>query len=556
MWPKPSASPALKDLYKAVGLIDKNQDGVIEKSSWKNLWQAKEDYLPEADIDKNGKIGEAEAKYYLHNQKDINDETKQRFRLTQENKSVVIKLLKPKLDFARRMDCLSDTASSICNIALAMAKAGFNKNETNRLFSEALSIVNDTYFSDRDKEIQKIVFLMAEAGLFEEALRSTNNIGYYRTNCLVKIANEMSKDSLSNAGLFKKVLNTAYAIKDPGDKSSHLCDIASAMLEVGVERKQAKKVFREALCATCTIESGLNTISDQVFAISEIATAMEKAGFDKVEIFRETIGIVHKAPDVLDSIKSTVLVMCETRLNKAQLNILFKEALAVVRPIKESYLGDKQTCICFICKRMAWAGLFQEALRVVNTLDYSYEKDDTLFDIANYMAEDGLFKEALNVAQRIKESEYNNLRPLAFSRIASKMAKAGLSKEAFEVAKIISHDDPNNKIRALCDVALSMAKAGIDKKKINKVFEEALQVADIANNKYLYHTEPEMFWDIADNMAKAGLDRSKIKAVRKLGDEADKLDKTDESEKRLRRIKVPALDKEDDRAIKRQQKEN
>ena len=55
----------LQTLYKICGFDDVNGNGVIDKPSLSNGWQADEGYKEEADINKDGKIIATEAKYYL-----------------------------------------------------------------------------------------------------------------------------------------------------------------------------------------------------------------------------------------------------------------------------------------------------------------------------------------------------------------------------------------------------------------------------------------------------------------------------------------------------------
>ena len=61
-----NASNQTKALYKKLGFNDKDNDGIIEKKSVLNLW-IDENYKEKADINGDGKIIEAEAKYYLQN---------------------------------------------------------------------------------------------------------------------------------------------------------------------------------------------------------------------------------------------------------------------------------------------------------------------------------------------------------------------------------------------------------------------------------------------------------------------------------------------------------
>jgi Leucine Rich repeat len=80
------ASKGTEALYKLCGFNDKNENGTIEKPSISNLWLADEGYRSEADINGDGKIVEAEAKYYLRNLENVSPEDKQKYPLTAEDK--------------------------------------------------------------------------------------------------------------------------------------------------------------------------------------------------------------------------------------------------------------------------------------------------------------------------------------------------------------------------------------------------------------------------------------------------------------------------------------
>ncbi len=89
---RPKASKETEALYKLCGFNDKNEDGVIEKSIIPHIWPAKEGYKEEADINKDGKIVEAEAKYYLWSLANISLGEKQKYPLTAEDNKALRKI--------------------------------------------------------------------------------------------------------------------------------------------------------------------------------------------------------------------------------------------------------------------------------------------------------------------------------------------------------------------------------------------------------------------------------------------------------------------------------
>jgi Ran GTPase-activating protein (RanGAP) involved in mRNA processing and transport len=76
-------------LYKLCGFDDMNGNGIIEEPSISNGWKTKEGYKEEADINRDGKIIAAEAKYYLWSLANIRTETKKEFPLSMDDQKSI-----------------------------------------------------------------------------------------------------------------------------------------------------------------------------------------------------------------------------------------------------------------------------------------------------------------------------------------------------------------------------------------------------------------------------------------------------------------------------------
>jgi hypothetical protein len=89
-------------LYKLLGFNDTNGNGIIEKPSMSNAWRAKEGYIERPDINRDGKIIIAEAKYYLWSLTNISLKEKQKYPITTEDKIALRKLFVEVYDGACR----------------------------------------------------------------------------------------------------------------------------------------------------------------------------------------------------------------------------------------------------------------------------------------------------------------------------------------------------------------------------------------------------------------------------------------------------------------------
>jgi hypothetical protein len=145
-----------------------------------------------------------------------------------------------------------------------------------------------------------------------------------------------------------------------------------------------------------------------------------------------------------------------------------------------------------------WAskGLFDQALKVAEGIEWARERARALGAIAVGMAKEGMFDQALKVAEGIEEARE---RAWALREIAEGMAKARMVDQALKVAEGI--EKAWERAWALGEIAGEMAKAGMEER-AKEVFDQALKVAEGIEKAW------ERAWAlgaIAGEMAKAGM---------------------------------------------------
>jgi len=195
----PSAYKKNKDLFKLCRFNDLNKSGAIEKPAKANNWN--ENYVPEADIDKDETITESEAKYYLLKLDNVNQEEKNKFPLTEKDKENIVSMLKT---LAGKAEILIET-SELC----------MGKIKQEYIESEAFRI----------------------AGILANAASETTKA--------IKIAGiKINKNDVIEE--LKRALRFSSYIKDPEEKDYLRRQIKSELIETGMNKSEIKNIFNEA----------------------------------------------------------------------------------------------------------------------------------------------------------------------------------------------------------------------------------------------------------------------------------------------------------------------
>lgn len=526
-------------VFQALGFDDKNKNGIIENKFLK--WK-QEGYKEEADLNRDGKIVEAEAKFYLWYYSGDKPEIKNKYPITKGDQNILLGIFQKQLKTARliKEGSLIKERSSwyrssrLFALAQQMATAG--------LFNEALTVgqeINDPEVG-RDDLYGFIAEKMASAGLYKEALKVGQAINdpEDRFDHLCSMAKMMTSSGLDNEArrVAKKALQVEREIFNetkkvlilPEDEVEELKYLASRMMELGYI-KESQALYREALETAAKIryaEKRLNAIYD----IIEIA---QKNSYKQVlSVAHKVLNAACEINGILDfpvyfmaNIEKIALKILKAGYHKEALK-LYKNLLKIYRAIEDP--SERSEALSQLADIMAGTGLlrpigarydtiivvpqeiYTEALKVAKEIEVPRLKWDVLGQIAENMARIGLYKEALPIALEIEDSKQ---RTIPLKVIAEKMRDAGLYKEALKTAQemgdsrekwwttkfIISEisgldllkqalgvaramPDLEHKADLICGIASRMEKLGFYKEAL-KAFKESLEITVQINIK-------------------------------------------------------------------------
>jgi hypothetical protein len=276
-------------LYKRLGFKDKNENGAIEKASFLNIW-SNEGYSEEADLNIDGKIVGAEAKFYLWSLSNVTLDEKKQYPISADDKKTLQGLFNENLSVIRSTNDQSLKAAALANTAFKMAEAGLDRNEVYKIFIEALltskTIDNPSY---KERSATDIAIKMATAKFFKEALETIPNIqgSYLQSKAVGRIIDEIAEaklDKISLRRLFDGALEMSQRIKDPYYKALVIKDLAVEMAKYGFDKEDTRKAFKEALAAAGAINE--TELYLRSILINNIVSEMNEAGFEKYEIMK------------------------------------------------------------------------------------------------------------------------------------------------------------------------------------------------------------------------------------------------------------------------------
>ncbi|MFC1767796.1 hypothetical protein ACFLZ2_04540 [Candidatus Margulisiibacteriota bacterium] len=120
-------------VFKKAGFNDKDRDGAIRKQSPKNRQIRNEGYIPEADIDMDGKIVGAEAKLYLiaSNNRQLTPTEKREYAITDKDRAVLAQAYADRLKRAEKT--IKDPVYKevyLGDISIGLAYAGLYKESS------------------------------------------------------------------------------------------------------------------------------------------------------------------------------------------------------------------------------------------------------------------------------------------------------------------------------------------------------------------------------------------------------------------------------------------
>jgi len=294
-------------------------------------------------------------------------------------------------------------------------------------------------------------------------------------------------------------INTPEDVSEGLDPISDFCGIADAMIKVG-ELEKAKYALNKALPLTQRIKPPYYL----ALSLSDIASTMSKLDSEEAKnLFGEAIQAALR-----DTYSPTFAFRYIA--GKMASAGLYDEALKVIENIKD--ISVRIEALSEIAMKMAKDGKKQEAKKLVDqTVNLSRKVTDStskntiLSNLAEAMCAVDLFDKALETAQSIKDDYY---RAMSLTNIARSLLTKGkkeeavsLLKQSLKIAKGIK--DPCSLPLALSEVGEMFAQSG--------QIEEAKKIlADASKaSQKLHEVEPD-FYPVArdsviESMAESGL---------------------------------------------------
>lgn len=318
-------------LFKRLGFEDKDQDGMIEKKSVWNLW-TDEKYTPDADIDGDGKILSAEAKYYLRNLETIPQQDKDKFPFTCDDTTVLLVLINDKLRSIRSVKDPGERIALLWKLASGMAIAKVDKNQTIKVIEEVLDLAK--YVKDKDCKdtiITGMTLDMVKAGFFKEAISLIKSIDSFEdiVKTIHAVIPEIEKSGLDmniQKELFKDILQVVIASKGTtkGDLAKYLIP---EMFKIGL------------LEETLELPNNISEQGEKETTFETIASEITRSGLDKsikIELFKKLLMAVPTINWPFYETRASTNIekeMVNVGLNRKERKKIFKDA-GIKSPVK------------------------------------------------------------------------------------------------------------------------------------------------------------------------------------------------------------------------------
>jgi tetratricopeptide (TPR) repeat protein len=416
----PQICPSQTTLFDTLGFRDTNYNGVIEKNKPNATPRQDEGYKKDADLNGDGKIIEAEAKYYLRNLNNVSTIIKQEFPVT-----------------------MADWQT---------------------LFKAADKISNPRLKEVARKEIIKI---MAKDGLYEEAVKTLSKMDWtiFKEDAIKGIAKEIIK-----FGLFEDSPKIARKIDDSKGKLVFIIEIASEISRTdwgapsGLDPATAIQIINKLLKIVHPLQISAFKKSE---ALHYLALGMAKYRlFKKAIMTARKIKVLTWKASTLGDIAS---VMAYLISDKNKVKQVFIEARTVARTVNDRTWKDWK--FRSIAREMTRADLIKDALETAEMIDRHNCKSAAFSEIASKIKKINSFKKALKLAKTIKDAicKYTFIEKVK-SGLATKLAELGSFEEALKVARTIN----SSYSKALIISDIAMIKADSDKTKAAEIFKEAL----------------------------------------------------------------------------------
>jgi len=509
-----SASLAKQDpaqLFNALGMTDKNNDGVIEDTSlthWTN-----EGYKKEADINDDRIITTAEAKYFWHAAGHVALEEKQQFPISKEDKVVLANLFKEKKSQLLANRDPKDNYSFILKI--------------------------DALASD-----------MIKAGLLKEALTLTWLIDheYYKTGVqkkAVMATKDLDSPGMDKINILRYALALSFSLTSPNFISDVNWSITSALMDINLVKGEsgAKELTGDFSLNLDLITNNLDKEKLSAFLLQMLRIVSENhfshigaESSNSVLQYEKVIGIVINKLAIVGVSDEKLLNFCrelpiwpdnkaliiarlaveksKSGINKEKLFDLLNEALELADKSNNSSKHETEMVALVIVNNIINIDFSKEQLGALlkNSLDKIWDLDEKL-KVVSTMEEKGLDSDFVkNIKYEVFNKEMTNGTHVEY--ILSAMPNAGLSNKQNQslLKAALAYIDQHGSVDAfmhsptsqiVSHIACFLAKLNTPNNLVEKEFKKALSHVDSIDD----------YCKIISDMVKANIEKDEIRKV-------------------------------------------
>ena len=416
--------PQVQGLFKTLGFTDKNENGVIDKPSLRNLWSAKENYKKEADLDNNGEISVAEAKYYLLTLKDIPVKEKEKYSLTPGEKKILgdcfSKILMQIKRAPERKFWIGPVEPSIA------AEKG----------RQLLSLLDQVLVADLTKPTVKEI--INNALLVARGLKNNP----WGTEQFVEGLGERVIAAKLEKKDVKAILMLALDITKTSIYEDRIGYCLYDLLDCAIESKITGPDLREIFIKANSIANP----NQEYYAYGRIYGAVFSALL-KVQWYDDALVLARSIaePDDRGDLLRKVADDMAARGQKSKILVIYKEAWDSYD--KVGYLGRAELLKRELAESMARAGFISQGIEIVNKLTEIDEKYNGYCGIATILADRGSFEWSLQLVARTK----GETKDYALAYISKKYTEKKDLQNALNTARSISNR--YERVIAIVDIA-------------------------------------------------------------------------------------------------------
>lgn len=357
------ASAYRSRLFRLCGFKDKNEDGIIKKVSFFDASAEEEGYVPQADIDSNGRITEAEAKYYIRGLKNVSPAVKKEYELTSED----IDDLDNDIDYAlymKKMVMAENYADSmeLARMIAAVSRIGFTEKRKTELIEYSIKAAGGGFFDYPPRSLPLVAAAceLHKAGyprekyipLLKEGISRCLKYQYAgeesRFAEMGKILRSADLDAGDMRAVFDQGLQTARGAENIVHRANALIRLATITVYAGAGISMTAPLIDDATAAVAKISDD----GTRCMKYCELGVLMKKAGYGKESIrgiMNKALAIGRKRDNPLKQAFSLIMTanyMADAGFGPAEVIEICQEALRaankadgkVIKPLLIAYI--------------------------------------------------------------------------------------------------------------------------------------------------------------------------------------------------------------------------